>query len=399
MIAANEPLKLVDIQVNSFTVRTIAEITLALVLFSDASRVNFHSLRRDAAVPARLLLIGLPITIGLGCAVGLIVFGGIDPWVAAVIGAAVAPTDAALGAPIMEDESIPRRVRRILNVESGLNDGIATPVVMFFIAGAATEAHVAGATGPAAALADLVIGAAVGGTLAAAGGWLLEQATKRGWASSSFRPVAVLGLALSSYTVAVGAGGNGFVAAFVGGLAFGWVMKRDESEALELTADAGTVGSIIIWFLFGALLIPTLEHVTGTMVLYAALSLTLVRMVPVALSLMGAGLDRATVGIMGWFGPRGLASVVFALIAFDTIDPVDARFVLGTVTVVVLMSVVAHGVSARPLAALVRRSGCRPRRGPPRTSRNRRTQNPAVRTWHATTRTPNRPSVSEPGGR
>ena len=350
VIAANEPLSLVDIHANSFTVRTIAELTLALVLFSDASRVNFRSLRHDAAVPTRLLLIGLPITIGLGCAVGLIVFGDIDPWIAAIIGAAVAPTDAALGAPIMEDESIPRRVRRILNVESGLNDGIATPVVMFFIAGAASEAHVAGATGPGAALADLVIGAAVGGALAAAGGWLLQQATDRGWASASFRPVAVLGLALSSYAVAVGAGGNGFVAAFVGGLAFGWVMKRGESEALELTADAGTVGSIVIWFLFGAFLVPTLEHVTGQMVLYAALSLTLVRMVPVALALTGAGLDRATVGIMGWFGPRGLASVVFALIAFDSIDPADAQFVLGTVTVVVLMSVVAHGVSARPLA-------------------------------------------------
>ena len=350
LIAANEPLSLIDIHANSAAVRTIAEITLALVLFSDASRVNLGRLRDDAAVPTRLLLIGLPLTIGLGCLAALVVFGGMDPWVAAVIGAAVAPTDAALGAPIMEDHRIPRRVRRILNVESGLNDGIATPVVMFFIAGAASEAHVAGAHGPGAALLDLLIGAAVGAVVALAGGWLLRRAEAAGWSEAGFRPVAVLGLALLAYAAAVEAGGNGFVAAFLGGLAFGWIMRTDASEALELTADGGTVGSIVIWFLFGALLVPTLDHIGWDTVLYAAVSLTVVRMVPVALALVGTGLDRATVGIVGWFGPRGLASVVFALIAFDSMDPADAQTVLGVVTMVVLLSVVAHGASARPLA-------------------------------------------------
>jgi len=267
-----------------------------------------------------------------------------------VIGAAVAPTDAALGAPIMEDERIPRRIRRILNVESGLNDGIATPFVMFFIAGAATEANVVGATGPVSALADLAVGVLVGVLVGAAGGWLLELASRRGWAAGSFRPVAVLGLAILAYAGALQAGGNGFIAAFVGGLAFGSMVRDEHAGNLELVTDAGELLSVVVWFLFGALLLHALEHADWRAVVYAVLSLTVVRMLPVALALLGSHLDRATVGVMGWFGPRGLASIVFALLAFDSLDPGDGQTVLATIAVVVLLSVVAHGASASPLA-------------------------------------------------
>jgi sodium/hydrogen antiporter len=350
LFAANRPLQLVHVLPGSTTVRTIAEITLALVLFSDASRVNLRALRRDVGAPARLLLVGLPLTIGLGVLVGLVVFTGIDPWIAAAIAAIVAPTDAALGAPIMEDERIPARVRRILNVESGLNDGIATPIVTFLIAGAAGEIHVAGASGPARALADLAFGAVIGAAAGLIGGWLLAHASRSGWASPAFRPIAVLALAMFAYAASVNAGGNGFVAAFIGGLMFGSVWKGDTAEVLELTSDGGALGSVVVWFLFGALLVPVLDHVGWNTLLYAALSLTVVRMVPVALALVSTHFDRATVGIIGWFGPRGLASIVFGLLAYDALDPVHAQAVLGPVAVVVLVSVVAHGVSARPLS-------------------------------------------------
>jgi len=350
LFAANRPLQLVHVLPGSATVRTIAEVTLALVLFSDASRVNIRALRRDVGAPARLLLIGLPLTIGLGFFVGLVVFTGIDPWIAAAIAAIVAPTDAALGAPIMEDERIPARVRRILNVESGLNDGIATPIATFFIAGAAGEVHVVGASGPAHALADLAVGAVVGAAAGLIGGWSLARASRSGWASPAFRPIAVLALAMFAYAASVNAGGNGFVAAFIGGMTFGSAWKGDTVEVLELTADGGALGSVVVWFLFGALLVPVLDHVGWSALVYAALSLTVVRMVPVALALVSTHFDRATVGIIGWFGPRGLASIVFGLLAFDALDPVHAQAVLGPVAVVVLVSVVAHGVSARPLS-------------------------------------------------
>lgn len=347
---ANEPLALLDVHPGSATVRIIAELTLALVLFSDASRVNFRALRRDAAVPARLLLLGLPLTIALGTGVALVVFGGIDPWLAALIGAAVAPTDAALGAPIMEDRRIPRPIRRALNVESGLNDGIATPFVTLFIAGAASASHVAGASGPGGALGDLVLGMLVGASIGAVGGWLLDRAIDREWASPGFRPIAVLGLALLAYAGALQVGGNGFIAAFVAGLAFGAAIRDERSPALELVTDGGELLSVVLWFLFGALLVQVLEFADWRAFLYAALSLTIVRMLPVALSLLGSGLDRSSVAIIGWFGPRGLASVVFALLAFDGLDKQEGQTALAVITTVVLVSVVAHGLTSSPLA-------------------------------------------------
>jgi NhaP-type Na+/H+ or K+/H+ antiporter len=350
LVVANEPLQLVDLSPSSETVRTIAELTLALVLFSDASSVDLGALRRDAGVPARLLFVGLPLTIALGCGVALLVLPGTDGWLALLIAASVAPTDAALGAPIMENRRIPERVRRILNVESGLNDGIATPVVAFAIAGAAVATHVADAVNLRTAVWDLVLGVVIGAATGLVGGWLLRRAQALGWANSSFRPIAVLGVALFAYAAAVNADANGFVAAFVGGMAFGSVMDKGEQDAIELTTDAGSLGSVIVWFLFGVLLVPVLEHASWSAVVYALISLTIVRMVPVALALLGTGIDRPAVLFLGWFGPRGLASVVFALIAFDGLEGADARLVLSTITVVVLMSVIAHGVTARPIA-------------------------------------------------
>lgn len=350
LIVANPPLELIEVHPGSSTVRIIAELTLAFVLFGDASRVNFRALRDDAAVPTRLLLLGLPLTIALGTGVALVVFGGIDPWLAALIGAAVAPTDAALGAPIMEDRRIPRRIRRVLNVESGLNDGIATPFVMLFIAGAASEANVVTASGPAAALADLGIGVLVGAIVGLAGGWLLDHALDRGWAPPGFRPIAVLGLALLAYAAALQLGGNGFIAAFVGGLAFGTALRDDHADGLELVTDGSELLSVVVWFLFGTLLVHVLGYADWRAVLYAALSLTVVRMLPVAVALLGTGLDKATVTIIGWFGPRGLASVVFALLAFDALDTNEGRTALAVIAAVVLLSVLAHGFSAAPLA-------------------------------------------------
>ena len=242
-------------------------------------------------------------------------FSGVGLWVAAAIGAIVAPTDAALGASIMEDERVPAGVRRVLNVESGLNDGIATPFVNLFLAGAATAEAVHGASSVASAALDLLGGAGIGIGVGLVGAVLLTQARKRHWSEPSFRPLAVLALALFAYSASVLAGTNGFVAAFVGwhGLRHR-VRSRNGNEPLEFSDEAGTLMSLLVWFVFGAvMLVPGLDGATWRDVVFAVLALTVVRMVPVALSLVGAGLDRSTVAFVGWFGPRGLASVVFGL--------------------------------------------------------------------------------------
>ena len=345
------PLALIHFNPHSSNVRSLAEVTLALVLFTDASRVNVHELRHDLGLPTRLLGVGLPLTIGFGTAVAFGLVHGVSLWVAAAIGAIVAPTDAALGATIMEDPRIPNRVRRLLNVESGLNDGIVTPFVNLFLTGAVTtemaqSGSVFGAVG------DLLIGAGIGAGVGLLGGFLLARANASGWSDPSFRALTALGLALLAYSAAIEAHGNGFVAAFIAGMMFGAVVRRDLDALVAFTEEAGGLLSLTVWLIFGAaMVVPGLEHATWGDFLFAVLALTVVRMVPVALSLVGSGLDRFTVLFIGWFGPRGLASVVFGLIAYDTLDPANAGRVLSVVTVTIALSVLAHGLSASPLAS------------------------------------------------
>jgi len=351
LVVTHGPTDIIHFNLHSSTIRSLAEVTLALVLFADASRVNVRALRADAALPARLLGIGLPLTIGAGAATAALLFGSNGLWVAAAIGAIVAPTDAALGASIMQDERVPSGVRRLLNVESGLNDGIATPFVNLFIAGAVTTEAVSG-THLNKAVVELVGGAVLGIAVGVVGAVLLALARRHGWSSPGVRPLAILALALFAYSTSVVAGTNGFIAAFVAGMAFGTVDHHNDEAALQFTEEAGTLLSLLVWFIFGAvMLVPGLEDLGWRDVVFALLALTLLRMLPVAVALAGTGLDRGTVAFVGWFGPRGLASVVFGLIAVDSLAPSESKVVLAAITLTVALSVLLHGISASPLAA------------------------------------------------
>ncbi len=351
LVVTHGPTDILHFNLHSSTILSLAEVTLALVLFADASRVNVRALRADAALPARLLGIGLPLTIGAGATTAALLFGSNGLWVAAAIGAIVAPTDAALGASIMQDKRVPSGVRRLLNVESGLNDGIATPFVNLFIAGAVTTEAVSG-THLSKAVVELVGGAALGIAVGIVGGVLLALARRHGWSSPGVRPLTILALALFAYSTSVVAGTNGFIAAFVAGMAFGTVDHHNDEAALQFTEEAGTLLSLLVWFIFGAvMLVPGLEDLGWRDVVFAVLALTLLRMLPVAVALAGTGLDRGTVAFVGWFGPRGLASVVFGLLAVDSLAPSESKVVLAAITLTVALSVLLHGVSASPLAA------------------------------------------------
>ncbi len=330
-------------------VKALAEITLVLVLFSDASRVGLRDLRTDLGLCLRLLGIGLPLAIGLGTLLALGLFHGMSVWLALLVGAALAPTDAALGAGVMVNPAVPARIRRLLNVESGLNDGIATPVVLVAIAGAATAEHAA-SIGPGAAAAELALGVLVGAVVGGAGGFVVNVARRRGWAEGGFAGSAVLALAVCGYACALALHGNGFIAAFVGGLAYRVCGGRRGERLVPYVEETGALVSLLVWLAFGAVAVVTaLRGLTWQTVLYAGLSLTLIRMVPVALSLAGAGLGRPAVGFVGWFGPRGLASVVFALLALDDLGK-PASAAVSVIALTVLLSVVAHGLTADPLA-------------------------------------------------
>lgn len=370
VLLTHGPLRPLGLAPTPETVKVLAEATLALVLFSDASQVRLSQLRADAGLCLRLLVLGLPLAIALGTLAAFILPGVHDIWLALLVGAALAPTDAALGAALMTNRAVPARIRRLINVESGLNDGIATPVVLFALAGAATAEHV-GDTGPGKALAELALGLLVGTAVGGGGGRLLTVCRGRGWVSEGFAGPAVLALALCSYTTSVALHGNGFIAAFTAGLAF-TAASGPGSKAVSYPEETGSLLSLLVWLVFGAVaVVPALEHLTGWTVLYAVLSLTVIRMLPVALVLTGTRLGPPAMLFIGWFGPRGLASVVFGLLALKDLGQDAARAAVTVISFTVLLSVLAHGLSADPLA---RRYG--PALAPPGTAPSRLAETP-----------------------
>ena len=344
----------ISIEPEAEPVKLLAEITLTLLLFVDASSIRARALRRDSAPIARLLVIGLPLTIVLGTLGAMVLFPGISFGMALLIGSALAPTDAALGQPVFTNQAVPARIRRMLNVESGLNDGIATPVVFLALALATAEASGSDGWGVA-ALEDMAIGVGVGIGLGVLGGFLLRVADARKWTSSVSRQLFVLALAIGSYLVAVAAGGNGFIAAFVGGLAFGIGSEQREENALRFTATQGSLLAIGVWAAFGLSLAGALaDSVFDARVIgYAVLSLTVIRMLPVAIALLGSRFQPLTVLFIGWFGPRGLASIVFLIIGLEGLRAagVETGPLAATVAWTVLLSVVLHGLTAGPFAA------------------------------------------------
>ena len=330
-------------------VKVVAEVTLVWMLFADASAVQLTDFRRDLMVYVRLLGIGLPLTILLGglVAVALLGFG---VWPALLVGATLAPTDAALGASVMSDPTVPSRIRRVLNVESGLNDGIATPIVLVAIAGVAANEGIGGVHGPGHALVALLVGLLVGVLVGGAGGVLIRHARRKRWLSEELSGPATLALALLAYTGTLLVDGNGFVAAFVGGLVFGNTAGPGGEKEAYFVEQSADLAAMISWLIFGALAVPAIGHWFEWPVFgYALLSLTAIRMVPVALALLGSGFDRFSVAFIGWFGPRGLASVIFALLALEDLGPA-AQEVTATIALTVLLSVGAHGLTARPFA-------------------------------------------------
>ena len=350
LLLTHGPLAVLGVAPSNALIKELAEFTLALVLFSDASRVGLHELRVDAGMYVRLLGVALPLTIGLGTVLAL-ALAGTNIWLALLVGAALAPTDAALGAGMIASPVVPARIRRLINVESGLNDGIATPFVSVALAGAATAGEVAG-HGPAAAIAELGLGVVVGVAAGGAGGLLVNAARKRGWVAEGFAGPAVLGLAVCAYASSVALHGNGFIAAFVGGLAFGTTAGRRGEPLVPFVEESGALVSLLVWLAFGAVAVaPAVEVLNWQIVLYAVLSLTVIRMAPVAVALVGSGLDRATIALVAWFGPRGLASVVFALLALEELGNPTAGHAVAVISFTVLLSVVLHGVTAEPLAA------------------------------------------------
>jgi NhaP-type Na+/H+ or K+/H+ antiporter len=350
-VAGAYVLGVLDIAVESGAAERLTELALALLLFSDASRLDVHSLRKERGWPMRLLLIGLPLTLLAGMGTAVLVFPGMAIASAFLLSTMLCSTDAALGQKVVSDPSVPARVRQALDVESGLNDGLAVPffLVALDLANAELKTGVTKAVIQN-AVAQIGWGLLAGVAAGVAGGLLFRLARGRGWVGSEWRQILPMATALLAFAGAVTLGGSGFIAAFVGGMAFGRV-GGEHGAATLFTEETGGLLAAMTWIGFGAVALAlALPHVTWQIVLYALLSLTVVRMVPVAVAMLGAGARRPTVAFIGWFGPRGLASVVFALLVLERGVP-EQQTLLTTVVVTVALSVMLHGLTSVPLVA------------------------------------------------
>lgn len=344
-----------DVAVTDHQIRLIAEVTLVVVLFHDASSVRIRSLRHHPGVPLRLLLIGFPLALLFTFGTAQWLLPSIGFAGALLLAGALTPTDAGLGADTILNPEVPNRIRRALNMESGLNDGLATPIVLLALSLLASDEGVGTPTilqiSVVPVALALVLSVAVGLALA----YLLDLSQARGLSSNRGRALAVLAIPLLLWGAAELIGANGFIAAFVGGLVFGARSGclhegGEAAESLEVAAD---LLSFVIWFLAGGLMVAVLSiGYDWRWLVLAVLALTLLRMVPVALSLIGSGVSGRAVLFLGWFGPRGLATIVFVLLAVEELEPdaTELQPIVGVCLTAVVLSVFAHGISAQPLA-------------------------------------------------
>ena len=334
---------------DSEPVRLLAEVTLTLVLFTDAARIDMTALRHEYAVPLRLLGIGLPLTIIAGWALAVIDFSGFSVAEALVLAVILAPTDAALGQSVVSDERLPSRIRQGLNVESGLNDGLCVPLLFIAIGLAGTEADVESTPTAIRVVCEAIGYGVLFGILAGAiGGLLLRYVKRHNLAEQVWLPAVPVGIAAISYGLATPPGGSGFIAAFVAGLTYGTL--RRPGEDIALTEELGGIASAATFVVFGAAVVgPVLGDLTWTSVVYGVLSLTAVRMLPVAVALVGTRARLPTVAFLGWFGPRGLASIVFTVIVLEDSAVPHVHAITVVVVFTVVLSVFAHGLTSKAL--------------------------------------------------
>lgn len=342
----------IELSSSSATVRTLAETTLTLVLFSDASRIDLGRLRRTVGVPVRLLGVGLPLTIALGAVAAAAIFGELSVEEAVVLAVVLAPTDAALGQAVVTEPRVPQRIRQGLNVESGLNDGICVPLLFAAVAIADVESDISAGRSPGTLLVEEigfgVVGGVVAGLVIAS---IVAQAGRRGLIAAPWRQVIPAAGAALAYGTASALDGSGFIAAFVAGMVFRLALGHDPEELNRLTEEVGALLSGVTFVLFGAILLgPALAELSWRLAVYSILSLTLVRMIPVVIAMWGSHARPPTLGFLGWFGPRGLASIVFAVIVIEESQLPHEHLIVLAIYVTVGLSVLAHGLTAAPLA-------------------------------------------------
>jgi sodium/hydrogen antiporter len=344
---------------NAPMVKILAELTLVLVLFNDASTINRRELKKDRSLPVRLLLIGLPLTMVFGILVAIPLFPGINIWILALMALILSPTDAALGLAVVTSKAVPEKIRQTINVESGLNDGIALPPILICIAVLA-QSHESGSgltywllfT-----LKQFIFGPAIGGMVGIIGGKLIDWASKKDWMNSTFQRLSSLSIALMAFSMAEMVHGNGFIAAYFAGLLLGTTTVEIRKKIHDFGEAESQALVLIIFLLLGMIMVPfSYPYWNLQTWIYAVLSLTVIRMIPVAISLMGTKLPWTSVGFIGWFGPRGIASVLYLLLVIIDLGIKGYEQMISVIVLTVMLSIILHGITAVPFSKMLGKS-------------------------------------------
>ncbi len=341
------------LSIESELVKILAEITLVLFLFTEASTINLRTFFKEYKIPMRLLFIGLPLTMIFGILVAYAVFPSMNIWVLAVMALILSPTDAALSQPVINNMKVPPLTREAIAVESGLNDGIALPPILACIAVLAASETSGYGVGywVQFILAQIFVGAIVGAFVGILGGWIILKSWKKQWINHTFIRLSSLAIAILAYALSTKLTGNGFIAAFFGGVFLGPQVKPIRREIVEFGETEGLQFTLFVFLLFGLVLIPLSAPLwTWRALVYALCSLTFIRMIPVFISLIGSKLSLFTVAFIGWFGPRGMASILYLLMFTIMVGGDQHKEMLAVITLTVLISIFAHGLSAVPFA-------------------------------------------------
>jgi len=352
-------LDLFHMDVKGEFVHILTEITLVLILFVDASTINFKRLIDDRSVPLRLLLIGLPLSMLLGTGVAYLIYPEISIWLLVLMALILSPTDAALGQAVVKSKNVPERIRRWISVESGLNDGIALPPIFACIAILSLDTSAGDKHWFMFLLQQITFGAALGGLVGWAGGSLVNVFSVRGYMNKTFQRLVSGSLAILCFSIAEMFHGNGFIAAFAGGLMLGVSTQNDNiRERIQEFGEAeGQQLILFVFLIFAMIMVPqAVQYWDARAWTYALLSLTLIRMLPVTISLLGKKLKLSRVLFVGWFGPRGIASVLYLLLVANMLGVEGNEQILSVIVLTVLLSVFLHGISAVPLSKRFGRS-------------------------------------------
>jgi NhaP-type Na+/H+ or K+/H+ antiporter len=339
-----------ELHLDTDMVKFVAELTLIIILFVDGSLIKITRLKETlSGIPGRLLLIGLPITAILGSLAAWLIFPEWGIWSILLLALILSPTDAALGQAVVKSDAVPEKIRRSISIESGLNDGMVLPPILVCIAVLTSGAAAFSGDGHWVKyiIMQLTLGPLFGFVVGHFGGRLIEYANSKDWMNHTFQQLASFALAILAFSVAELFHGNGFIAAFVAGLTLG-VSSHDVRERIQEFGEAqGQLFSLFVFLLVGLTAIPVFSaYWTMSAFIYAILSLTVIRVLPVMLSLMGTGLDNYSKVFIGWFGPRGIASVLYLLIVVGDMGESAPMDVLAVIVLTVLLSVFAHGISA-----------------------------------------------------